>query len=107
MSRHIKPSFEDPVLSRFETLVARARKMRGRGEGRKALVALREACLLDERCAWVWTLYGALLAREGRSGEAQQAYRHALWLRKSSKDMPRARVTQGLLDDLGPASAAA
>ena len=64
------------------------------------MVALREACLTDEHDAARWTQYGALLARVGREDDAAQALRHALWLRRSSGDAARARVTEGLIDRL-------
>jgi len=81
-------------------LIARARRARRRGEARKALVALREACARDESAAWLYALYGALLARQGRRDEAAVALRHAVWLRRSAGDIARARSTQRLLDDL-------
>ena len=96
-----------PQESPFETLLHRARKLRRKGDLRKALHALREACLLEERCAWAWTLYGYYLTLAHRLPEAQQAYRHALWLRHTSRDEPRERSTQALLDGIGPSSAAA
>lgn len=90
-----------------DTLVNRARRLRRKGEKRKALQALREACLIEEQSAWLWTLYGWLLAEAHREGEARQAYRHAVWLRRHGGDERRARSTQRLLDELGPSSAAA
>lgn len=106
MSRRIS-THPIPPTDSIETTIARARKLRQRGDIRKAMVALREACLRDERCAWVWTLYGAWLTQQGRHDDARHALRHALWLRKASGDAPRARVTQRLIDALGPTSAAA
>lgn len=107
MARRSKSLHEEISLTRFDVLVSKARKLRSRGEGRKALVALREACSLEEGCAWVWALYGAYLAEQKRMQEAQQAYRHALWLRKSASDVPRVRSLQHILASLGPTSAAA
>lgn len=91
---------EDPVEALERSAVARARRHLRRGELRKALTALREACLLDERDAARWTQYGALLARVGRSQDARAALRHALWLRRSSGDDARARVTAQIIDHL-------
>jgi len=72
------------------------------------LVALREACLVDESMAWLWTLYGAMLARAGRTEDARRALRHALWLRRTAGDTLRARTTQTLIDMLSsPPSMAA
>lgn len=108
MARHRTASAYRPEPDeRFAVLLHRARKLHGRGEARKALAALREACLLDEHCAWVWTLQGAWLARLGRADEAIKLYRHALWLRRSAGDAPRVRSTQHLIDLLGPTRAAA
>jgi predicted Zn-dependent protease len=81
-------------------LVARARKHRRRGEMRKALTALREACARDEEAAWLWTMYGALLASDGKANEAAGAFRHALWLRRTAGDASRVRSTQALLERL-------
>ncbi len=81
--------------------VARARQMGKKGESRKMLVALREACVRDEGAAWLWTLYGARLAENGRLSDAEHALRHALWLRRTSGDAPRVRTTQALIDELG------
>jgi Flp pilus assembly protein TadD len=82
------------------SLVDRARRLRRKGESRKALVALREACLRDEENAAIWTLYGALLARAGKLDEARRALVHAHWLRKTCGDEPRMRVTARLIDEL-------
>lgn len=96
---------EEPT--RIEMLASKARKMRSKGDDRKALTTLREACMLDDHCAWLWTLYGVWLGRMGRSEEALRALRHALWLRKSTNDAPRMKSTQRLIDALGLDSLAA
>jgi Flp pilus assembly protein TadD len=96
-----------PTLSRLEQLVQKARKLRHRGETRKALQALREACLLDEQSAWLWTLYGYHLTCAHRLEEARQAFRQALWLRRSSGDERRLRSTQALVARLASPSFAA
>jgi Flp pilus assembly protein TadD len=96
-----------PPLSRLEQLVQKARKLRNKGETRKALQALREACLLDEQSAWLWTLYGYHLTCAHRLAEAQQAFRHAVWLRRASGDVRRMRSTQALMERLASPSFAA
>ena len=104
--RHVPPP---PTLSHTSaplSLLAKARRLRERGETRKALVLLREACLRDEEAAATWTIYGALSARHGRDDDARRALRHALWLRKSAGDDARAVSTQALLDALAIPSAA-
>ena len=88
------------------SVAGRARRHMRRGEPRKALVTLREACLMDERDASLWTQYGTLLAQVGRVDDAAQALRHALWLRRSAGDAPRARVTERLIDRLSCVRAA-
>ncbi|MFO0662254.1 MAG: hypothetical protein U0165_20850 [Polyangiaceae bacterium] len=86
------------LIDRTAALVEKARKLRRKGETRKAVVALREACLVSENQPSVWCLYGALLAEIGKREEAENAFRQALWLRKREGDIARARVTQTLLD---------
>jgi hypothetical protein len=90
--------FQESMAADSSSLVDRARKHLRRGETRKALVALREACAREEEAAWLWTLYGAQLARSGRREEAGAALRHALWLRRTSGDAARARSTKAVLD---------
>lgn len=105
MKKHVsQPS--DFIETRLDTLVSKARRLRLKGDVRKAIVALREACLLDEECASLWTLYGALLAGEGRLDDAQRALRHAVWLRRTSHDTPRERSTERYLRSLAQPAAA-
>jgi cytochrome c-type biogenesis protein CcmH/NrfG len=92
---------DDPV----ETLIARSRKARSRGEGRRALVLLRQACALDEWRARSWTLLGAHLAREGTVDEAARALNQARWLRARAGDAPRVAVTERLVARLLAAAA--
>jgi Flp pilus assembly protein TadD len=94
-------SSQDPQGS----LIARARKLRRRGETRRMLTTLREACLRDEGAAWLWTLYGAMLAANGRDDDARRALKHALWLRKNDGDDARVKSTQALIDRIVPAAA--
>ena len=94
------------VEARFETLIAQARRLRRKGELKKATTALRQACLLDEERAPIWTLYAALLAGLGKREEAGAAFRHALWLRHRAGDVARERSTANLAASLGLACAA-
>jgi hypothetical protein len=75
----------DPI----ETLIGRSRRERARGDIRRAVVLLRQACALDEGRARTWTLLGALLGRTGARDEALRALRQARWLRN------RAGETEG------------
>lgn len=94
------------VHARFEILVAQARRLRRKGELKKATTTLRQACMLDEESAAVWTLYAALLAGLGKREEAGTAFRHALWLRHRAGDVARERSTANLAASLGLACAA-
>jgi Flp pilus assembly protein TadD len=85
-------AFDDPV----ETLIARSRRVRAKGDARRALVLLRQACALDEWRARSWTLLGVLLAREGVSEEAGRAFNQARWLRARAGEKARAAVTEQL-----------
>lgn len=92
---------DDPV----EALVQRARKSRLRGDQRKALVLLREACAIDEWRARTWAILGAFLMELGRSGEAVLALRQARWLRVREGDRARAAVLDLLIAGVTPAAA--
>lgn len=98
-SARVVVASDDPV----ETLIARSRKARAKGEGRRALVLLRQACALDEWRARSWTLLGVLLAREGAGDEAAQALNQARWLRSRAGDTPRATATARLAAQLAAA----
>jgi Flp pilus assembly protein TadD len=89
-----------------ESLVARARRLRAKGETRKAIVAFREACLRDDGDAALWTSYGALLATSSHLDDAAVAFAHALWLRRRAHEDGRARATQALIDRLSLPTAA-
>lgn len=82
-----------PVDDRLQ----RARRLRLRGEQRKALLLLREACCLSEHEARLWTLYSVQCWRTGHRDEARAAMRRALWLRQRENDQARAHVLRGLL----------
>src|SRR5262245_32228794 len=82
----------DPV----EQLVARARRLRRKGETRRALVLLRQACALDEWRPRTYTLLGVQAAREGLVAEACQALNQARWLRARAGDKARAAVVARL-----------
>jgi hypothetical protein len=105
MSRLRFPTLQD-TATRDDDLVLRARRCRRKGETRKLLIALREACLRDENAAWLWAFQGAMLAEAGRTEEALGALRHALWLRHSASDLPRERATQIMIDRVALRSAA-
>jgi len=89
-----------------DAILARVRRLRARGDVRKALVMLREACMRDESAAVLWTIYGALQAKLGHVEDARRALKQAVWLRRSAGDAKRARSTQALLDGVSIPSAA-
>lgn len=86
----------DPV----EALITRSRKVRARGDTRRALVLLRQACALDEWRARTWTLLGVTLADAGDAREAHRALTQARWLRARAGEKARAAVTARLADRL-------
>ncbi|EYF00479.1 hypothetical protein [Chondromyces apiculatus] len=79
-----------------EGLIRRSQRSRQRGDERRALVLLRDACKLDEWRARSWTLLGALLVAQGRRDEAVEAFDHAHWLRLRAGEDARAQVTARL-----------
>jgi len=85
---------EDPI----EALIRRSRRCRQRGERRRALVLLREACALDETRPRTWALLGACLARMGRHEEASASFERARWLQARAGEKARAAVTARLAE---------
>jgi Flp pilus assembly protein TadD len=92
-------------LDEVEQLLFRARKLRRKGEERRAIVALRQACNLDEWRARSWTLLGWHLAQLGRRDEAMRALQQARWLRLRSGEPARAAVTARIAERLSAAAA--
>lgn len=89
-----------PVLAPdlpLEQRLQQARRLRQRGEERKALLILRETCFRAATDARLWTLYAAQCWRMQRRQDACQALRQALWFRERSRDSARARVVRALL----------
>ncbi len=78
-------------------LVRQAASFRRRGTLRRALLALQQACLVDESNAAHWVIYGDLARRMGKRAEAEKAMKQALWLRQRMGDRPRIRVIRQLL----------
>jgi Flp pilus assembly protein TadD len=98
------PPRSDGPVDPVEALITRARKLRERGEGRRSLVLLRQACALDEWRPRSFTLLGVQLARIGRHDEAAQALNQARWLRARAGDGPRAAATERLAAQILPAA---
>ena len=68
-----------------------------KGDDRKALVALREACLSAGTDARLWVLYGVACWRARKADEALRAMRQALFFRERNRDERRARVVKALI----------
>ena len=98
MRRHRPQPQPINAETREQSLLNRARRHRRRGEHRKAMLALREACYSASRDARLWTLYAMSCVRAGRADDCAQALRQALWLRERENDDARARVTRSLID---------
>jgi len=94
-------SHDDPI----EELIRRSRRCRHKGDSRRALVLLREACARDEWRARSFTLLGVLLGDMGRRDEAVTALEHARWLRHRAGEDGRAAVTERLVANLRRAAA--
>ncbi len=79
-------------------LLGRAWRHRRRGEHRRAMLTLKEACLRDKDSARLWTLYAVQCVRAGRRDEATKALKQAVFLRQRSRDAARVRVTRAMLE---------
>ncbi len=95
-ARMASPRVEVIVTDPVELLLLRARKLRQKGDLRRATLTLREACHLDEWRARSWTLLGVLLGEVGQRAEAVQALNQARWLRARAGEKARAAVTAAL-----------
>ncbi len=92
---------DDPIEAR----IARARKSWARGDSRRALVLLREACALDEWRARTWTIFGTRLAEHGHTDEAARAFKQARWLRLRAGERGRVQAMDRLTARLLPVAA--
>ena len=103
MAKHKHIRIEESVV--LDALMDRARRLRRKGELRRALAVLREACLREEHDAARWALYGALSLDAGRHDDGVKALRHAIWLRHRAGDSVRVGTTQALLSRGGSIAA--
>jgi Flp pilus assembly protein TadD len=90
-----------PVVSAVE----RARRQAERGDERRAMLILREACFGSESDATLWVHYGLACIRARRRDEGFRALAHALWLRERSRDAARTRVMRDLIAQLSSGGA--
>jgi hypothetical protein len=108
--KHVEPRASATMLraaplDAVEALVARARRLRARGDARRALVLMREATARDEWRARTFTLFGAWLVEARRYEEARAALRHARWLRARAGEHGRAAATDRVLSRVSSAAA--
>lgn len=85
-------------------MLSRVRRMRRRGEQRRAMMTLRDAAYDAGDDASLWTLYADQCIRAGKPDRAEQALTQALWLRERNHDRARAAVTRRLLNGLRQAA---
>ncbi|HEX6273423.1 MAG TPA: hypothetical protein VFZ53_10290 [Polyangiaceae bacterium] len=85
---------------RVVTLVRQARRHTLRGDTRKAMLAVREACLTSGTDARLWALYGAACRRARKHEEAKEAIRQAIYFRERERDARRAGSLQRLLIEI-------
>jgi Flp pilus assembly protein TadD len=90
------PRPESPKLD-AAALVRRARRLRRRGEHRRAMLILRDLAYSEATDARIWTLYGVACVRLGRREDGVEALKQAVWLRQRDHDDARARVTRALI----------
>jgi Flp pilus assembly protein TadD len=95
---------ETNVVDRASDLTARALRLRRKGELRRAVVALREACALDEGNAARWVWLADTLGRAGKWAEAERALKQSLYLREQDGENAKANVVRSLLLQLGHAA---
>ena len=105
MRRAICPPYANDVdiVVRAGELTARAHRFRRKGEWRRASIAYREACALDELDAARWLWLGDTLARMGKRDEAERAMKQALFLRLQNAEKAKATVIRRLMLQLGRA----
>jgi hypothetical protein len=82
------------------TAVERARRHSERGDERRGMLLLREACFAAEFEPALWVHYGLSCLRARRRDEGFRALAHALWLRERARDQGRVRVMRDLIAHL-------
>lgn len=100
MRRHRAEQQTDDVGTPEELLLRRAKRHARRGEGRKAMLAVKEACFLAPKDARLWALYAYHCWNQRRTQEAADAMRQAIYLRERARDVRRAEVLRGLLEKM-------
>ena len=99
MARHRSQQSPQPVFEAFDDeRLNRVRRFRRRGEHRRAMLLLREACYTERDNARLWTLYGVQCFCVGRREDAIVALGQAVWLRERARDGRRAQVVRELIE---------
>jgi Tfp pilus assembly protein PilF len=91
-SRSVEP------LDAIDAMLARARKLRQKGEERRAFVTLRQAVNLDETRARSWVLFGAMATELGLDDQAARAFEQARWINAQLGFDGRASVCERLAE---------
>jgi hypothetical protein len=95
MSRRRKETRQPAV-----TAVERARRQEERGDERRAMLILREACFAAESDPALWVQYGLSCLRARRREEGFRALAHSLWLRERARDERRSEILRELIAHL-------
>jgi Flp pilus assembly protein TadD len=82
------------------TAVQRARRQSERGDERRAMLLLREACFAADSDPAMWVHYGLACLRARRRDEGFRALAHSLWLRERARDQARVQVMRDLIAHL-------
>jgi uncharacterized protein HemY len=85
-----------PALVGVDPLVLRARRLRRRGEYRKAAIAMREL-VFREPSAGRWVQLGHLLALAGRAEQAIDAYKQGQWLHRRGGHPRKAAIVASII----------
>jgi hypothetical protein len=81
-------------------LMRRVHRHTAKGDQRKAMLALREACFKAGRDPRLWALYGHHCIKAGRLEDGLHALRQSLFFRERARDERRAAVLRRLLDQI-------
>ncbi len=100
MRRNRPEQQTDDVGTPEELLLRRAKRHARRGDGRKAMLAVKEACFLAPKDARLWALYAYHCWNQRRAQEAADAMRQAIYLRERERDGRRAGVLRALLEKI-------
>jgi hypothetical protein len=85
-----------PAPIGVDPLVLRVRRLRRRGEYRKAAIAQREL-VCREPSAGRWVQLGELLAHAGRIEQAIDAYKQGQWLHRRNGHTRKAEIVETLM----------